>query len=70
MTGRGMGYCAIRLPKGGGAPEGFAGVKGRPIDLETARRSQIELLRKQIDTLRRELERLTGHVADIEGRER
>ena len=31
MTGRGMGYCVLKLPEGGGTPHGFAGAAGRPV---------------------------------------
>jgi hypothetical protein len=33
MTGRGEGYCAIRLPEPGEAPQGYAGLQGTPVRL-------------------------------------
>jgi hypothetical protein len=33
MTGRGDGYCAIRLPRPGGVPQGYAGMQGAPVRL-------------------------------------
>ena len=33
MTGRGEGYCAIRLPEPGGVPVGYAGWQGSPVRL-------------------------------------
>jgi hypothetical protein len=35
MTGRGEGYCAIKLPESGQAPEGYAGMQGTPVRLDT-----------------------------------
>jgi len=31
MTGRGEGYCALKLPQPGEAPEGYAGLQGAPV---------------------------------------
>lgn len=31
MTGRGEGYCAIKLPKSDEAAEGYAGLQGTPV---------------------------------------
>jgi hypothetical protein len=31
MTGRGEGYCAIRIPKSGEQPYGYAGLQGTPV---------------------------------------
>jgi hypothetical protein len=31
MTGRGEGYCAVRLPDSGEPPYGYAGVQGTPV---------------------------------------
>ena len=33
MTGRGEGYCAIKLPEPGEAPQGYAGWQGTPVRL-------------------------------------
>jgi hypothetical protein len=33
MTGRGEGYCAIKLPESGEAPQGYARLQGTPIRL-------------------------------------
>ena len=33
MTGRGEGYCAIKVPKPARAPEGYAGLRGIPVRL-------------------------------------
>jgi hypothetical protein len=33
MTGRGEGYCAVRLPESGQAPSGYAGLRGSPVRL-------------------------------------
>jgi hypothetical protein len=33
MTGRGEGYCAIRLPEPGATAQGYAGMQGRPVRL-------------------------------------
>jgi len=35
MSGRGEGYCAIKLPEPGQATEGYAGVEGTPVRLDT-----------------------------------
>jgi hypothetical protein len=35
MSGRGEGYCAIKLPEPGQAPEGYVGVEGTPVRLDT-----------------------------------
>ena len=35
MAGRGEGYCAIKLPESDQAPEGYAGVQGTPVRLDT-----------------------------------
>jgi len=31
MTGRGDGYCAVRLPRSGGTTGGYAGLQGAPV---------------------------------------
>jgi hypothetical protein len=31
MTGRGGGYCAVKLPDSGELPYGYAGVQGTPV---------------------------------------
>ena len=31
MTGRGEGYCAVRLPQSGETAEGYAGLQGTPV---------------------------------------
>ena len=31
MTGRGEGYCAVRLPQSDQAAEGYAGLQGTPV---------------------------------------
>ena len=31
MTGRAEGYCAVRIPDSGGAPDGYAGLQGTPV---------------------------------------
>ena len=31
MTGRGEGYCVLRLDRGGRVVGGYAGIRGRPI---------------------------------------
>ena len=33
MTGRGEGYCAIRIPRPGEVPWGYAGLQGTPVRL-------------------------------------
>jgi hypothetical protein len=33
MTGRGEGYCAIKIPESGEAPYGYAGQQGTPVVL-------------------------------------
>jgi hypothetical protein len=33
MTGRGEGYCAIKLPEPGEVPWGYAGLQGMPVRL-------------------------------------
>jgi len=33
MTGRGEGYCAVKLPRPGETPEGYAGLQGTPVRL-------------------------------------
>ena len=33
MTGRGEGYCAIKLPEPGEVPQGYAGWQGMPLGL-------------------------------------
>jgi hypothetical protein len=35
MTGRGEGYCAVRIPDSGEAPYGYAGQQGAPVRLGT-----------------------------------
>jgi hypothetical protein len=35
MTGRGEGYCVLRLPDTDQAPYGFAGIQGTPVSLRT-----------------------------------
>ena len=31
MTGRGEGYCAVKIPESGQAPYGYAGLQGTPV---------------------------------------
>jgi hypothetical protein len=31
MTGRGEGYCAVRIPDSGEEPYGYAGLEGKPV---------------------------------------
>ena len=33
MTGRGEGYCAIKIPEPGEVPQGYAGLQGVPVRL-------------------------------------
>ena len=33
MTGRGEGYCAVKIPESGEVPYGYAGQQGRPVRL-------------------------------------
>ena len=33
MTGRGEGYCAVKLPEPGEATQGYAGLQGTPVRL-------------------------------------
>ena len=33
LTGRGEGYCAIRIPESGQVPWGYAGLQGTPVRL-------------------------------------
>jgi hypothetical protein len=35
MTGRGEGYCAIKMPRPGEAPQGYAGLQGTPVRWST-----------------------------------
>ena len=35
LTGRGEGYCTVAFPESGGAPYGYAGLQGRPVQLGT-----------------------------------
>jgi hypothetical protein len=35
MTGRGEGYCAVRLPDSGEEPYGYAGLEGTPVRMRT-----------------------------------
>jgi hypothetical protein len=35
MTGRGEGYCALRIPESGQTPYGYAGLQGTPVRLES-----------------------------------
>ncbi len=35
MTGRGEGHCAIRIPESGQASQGYAGIQGKPVSLES-----------------------------------
>ena len=34
MTGRGEGYCAIKIPESGEPPYGYAGLQGTPVRLD------------------------------------
>jgi hypothetical protein len=34
MTGRGEGYCAVKIPESGQAPYGYAGLQGTPVRSE------------------------------------
>jgi hypothetical protein len=34
MTGRGEGYCAVKIPESGEAPYGYAGLRGTPVRLQ------------------------------------
>jgi hypothetical protein len=35
MTGRGEGYCAVKIPESGDVPYGYAGQEGTPVRLRT-----------------------------------
>jgi hypothetical protein len=35
MTGRGEGYCAVRIPESGEPPYGYAGQQGTPVHFRT-----------------------------------
>jgi len=35
MTGRGEGYCAVRVPDSGEEPYGYAGLEGTPVRMRT-----------------------------------
>jgi hypothetical protein len=35
MTGRGEGYCAVRIPDSGKEPYGYAGLEGAPVRMRT-----------------------------------
>ncbi len=35
LSGRGEGHCAIKLSKSGEVPQGFAGIQGSPVSLDS-----------------------------------
>ena len=66
MSGRGMGYCAVKLPAGGGPPSGFAGVAGRPIGTGVPRGQEIGLLQREAEAIQEELQRISTRIGEIE----
>ena len=66
MTGRGMGYCVLKTPEGGGPPYGFVGVDGRPVGARGRAEQEIGLLRRLTDSLERQLEDVRGRIGALE----
>ena len=66
ITGRGMGFCAVKLPAGGGPPSGFAGVAGWPVGKELSRERKIGLLQEEAEAIQEELRRISTRVGEIE----
>jgi len=68
MTGRGMGYCVLKTPEGGGPPYGFAGVDGRPVAAGIPSEHEIGHLKKTVASLERQLENTFACIREIERR--
>ena len=68
MTGRGMGYCVLKLPEGGGTARGFAGVAGRPVGVGALGEWEIGLLKGMVDSLERQLQGIYARIGDLERR--
>ena len=65
MTGRGMGYCVLKLPEGGGTPHGLAGSAGRPVGTRAPAAEEIGAIRGMIDSLARQLEDVQARIGGL-----
>ena len=65
MTGRGMGYCVVKLPEDGGTPHGFAGAAGRPVGTRAPAAEEIGAIRGMIDSLARQLEDVQARIGGL-----
>jgi hypothetical protein len=68
MTGRGMGYCVVKLPPDGESLQGYAGVAGRPVVAGGHRDGEVASLRRLARSLETRLERIRARISDIEER--
>ena len=68
MTGRGMGECVVKLPQGGGSPEGFAGEAGWPVGGRTSASGDVRAIRGMIDSITREIENVKSRIEDLESK--
>jgi hypothetical protein len=63
-----MGYCVVKLPEGGGGPQGFAGLAGRPVGTGTLAEPEIDLLKGMVDSLERQLQGIYARIGELERR--
>ena len=70
MTGRGMGYCVVKLPADGGEPRGYAGAAGWPLGTGNPAPGELGAIRGMIGSLARQVEDIQariGHLVRKEG---
>jgi hypothetical protein len=66
MTGRGMGYCVVRVPDGGRSARGFAGAAGWPVKIVPPAAQEIAYLQGCVGHLTEELARMRARIRYIE----
>ena len=68
MTGRGRGYCVLRLPRSPDEPvEGFVGAAGRPVCYpDGTRQAEAVSLRRRVAELERMIRAVRDRIAGLE----
>lgn len=67
LTGRGMGYCVVKVPANGEGPQGYAGVAGWPVAARAHGNREVASLRRLAGSLQRRLGHIRARISAIEG---
>ena len=69
MTGRGMGYCVVKLPEDDEPPRGYAGAAGRPVGAGMPAQSELGIIRDMLNSLAWQVEDIQARIYHLRRKE-